>query len=253
MPVDDLKKGIDSEKFIPRKYKVEQALRNYLKIFDAAPNCPEIARLSKDNETSNVLINWITPGPQAQKDAYGYICEIAYLLSHLRTQVSIYTNKRRKTDEDTTEDSIDFTVDKPQIENPTRARDPLVNAAEAHAISQGRDTFDNRDVPITIKLGLSTTTKERSELIRELINAGGQLTTQEICNKLNFSKATAIKHIREFKTTGVISLSEGSPHKSISITLKDEFNWFLSDIYKDILRTETAQNEEIIEKEDEND
>jgi hypothetical protein len=241
--VDDLKKGLYVEKFVSRKDRVEEALRNYLKIFDAAPACPEITRLYPDDGISNVQINWELPGPQEQQDAYGYICEVAYLLSHLRTQVSIYTNKKRKTDEDTTEDSIDFTVDKPQIENPTRARDLLVNVAAAHAISQGRDTFDNRDVAIAIKLGLSTTTEERSKLIWELINSGGTLTTTDVCNRLNWSTPTAIKHIREFKTTGIVTLSEGSSHKKLSITLRPEFKWFLSDVFKSILRTETVQNE----------
>jgi hypothetical protein len=230
LKLTDLKKRIYDEPFKIKREKIEQALSKYLKIFDAAPNCPEMSRLYND-ESHHVLINWITPGPQAQITAYEHLTEAAYLLSFLRTKVDVQINKKRYGENDDTESSIDYTVDKPEAESPTRAQDIFTNIAAGHAISQGRDTFDERDIAITINIGLSSTTEERAKLIRLLIKHGGHLTATQICFELNFSKPTARRHIREFITTGIAASTEGTSHKSMSMT----FEWFLSEEYSDII------------------
>ena len=59
----------------------------------------------------------------------------------------------------------DFDYDNgiPIIENPTRAVTILRNIAVSHAISQGRDSISLDDIPMIIRVVLSTTIIGRSQ------------------------------------------------------------------------------------------
>jgi hypothetical protein len=103
-----------------------------------------MSRLYND-ESHHVLINWITPGPQAQITAYEHLTEAAYLLSFLRTKVDVQINKKRYGENDDTESSIDYTVDN-QIQQHNKQFKHIVVSRDNYEIirQQGQlgETFD---------------------------------------------------------------------------------------------------------------
>src|SRR5205823_554343 len=79
---------------------------------------------------------------------------------------------------------------------------------------------------------------ERVGLFDLLLANRGKLTTTRIVESLNISKPTALRTMAEFKAIGLVDKEHevsplgGGGNGNMQITLKDEFNWFLSEEFQ---------------------
>ena len=92
----------------------------------------------------------------------------------------------------------------------------------------GRRHITLDDVPIVIHTALSTATMERVRMFELLTAHQGVLTTSQICESLNTTPPTARSTMTELKATGLVTMDIGDGSAPSSITLKPEFDWFLS-------------------------
>jgi hypothetical protein len=102
--------------------------------------------------------------------------------------------------------------------------------ARGHALSQGRNFITKEDIPVVIKVVLSTASIEKVTIFDLLLAHEGILSTPVIADSLNISSQTALRTMTEFKALGLVDMEDGatgSEHVT-EITLKPEFKWFLS-------------------------
>ena len=115
----------------------------------------------------------------------------------------------------------EYSYSLPIIEEPDRAITQLRNLARGAALIRGRNYFTIEEVPLLIKVVLSTASIERVRILDLLLNAGGQLSTSQIEFSLNISKPTAKRTMAEFKGLGIVDMLEGLYENSeVKIELK---------------------------------
>ena len=107
-----------------------------------------------------------------------------------------------------------------------------MNLAKGHALLTGRNYISKEDVSIVVKTVLSTAQIERVSLFDLLLANRGKLTTTRIVESLNISRPTALRTMAEFKAIGLIDKEHEGGGGNIQISLKDEFNWFLSEEFQ---------------------
>ena len=125
----------------------------------------------------------------------------------------------------------------PIIENPSRANRQLYNLARGRALAHGRNYITMEDIPLVIKVVLSTGSIERVLILDLLIANKGTLTTSQITVSMNISNNTAKRTMTEFKGLKMVTMERSDPNKSNSeyrITLNPKFNWFLTDEFKQL-------------------
>jgi hypothetical protein len=128
-----------------------------------------------------------------------------------------------------------FTHSIPIIENPSRANQQLYNLARGHALVHGRNYIRDEDIPLIIKVVLSTGSIERVLILDLLIAHNGTLTTSQITMSMRISNNTAKRTMTEFKGLDLVTMERADPNRSNSeykITLNSKFNWFLTDEFK---------------------
>jgi len=243
--VADLKKIAKSNNFSVINKEIEEKLLDYLKTFDAAPNVEGKVRIDEDI----VKIRWNEEIEEGQDKAIEYIAQLAKLLAPLRGVVYVspsksFTRKLNNDQGDSSssnteqqqkqqipmqQDGQDYDTDIPTIEDPSRAVVILRNLAIGHAVSQGRDSLTLKDVPIVIKVGLSTAQVRRVRILDLLLKSeNGVLTTSQICNQLGISQPAVTKTMREFDALKIGELSAVSNYNNseLQIKLSSEFDWF---------------------------
>jgi DNA polymerase elongation subunit (family B) len=237
--------------FANKMSEIKICLYDYLKTFDAAPLSDKVSRLPEDDNIIQVKCDKSNL-TEDQKDAVRYIIKMAKLLSHLRAPVEIFASKRAKYNEDdyTEKDNVEFRVDQPIFEIPTRAKDILINLALGHAISQGKNHFDLTDIPHIFKVAISSCMVERYKLLKLLIKNNGTLNSNTICRYLNFSHPTARKIMREFEAVELVYFTEGSGSRGSTITLRDNYKWLLETNFNDskFVYTNMHTNMQTVEK-----
>jgi hypothetical protein len=200
--------------------KVQDALIDYLKIFDKCPNSIKENNLTK--------IDWNSEKDDKQTSII--ILKLSKLLAYLRAVVNTWD----------TEDSqgLDYDYGFAIKEDPSRAMTQLRNLARGHALSQGRNWITMEDMPILIKTVFSTASLERVRIFELLLEFRGKLTTSQIVESLRISNKTAKRTMAEFKAIGLVDVGEietqhGGNHEK-QITLVDKLDWFLSQEFKDL-------------------
>ncbi len=152
------------------------------------------------------------------------IAELAKLLSYLRCEVKTWHTEGTQ--------GSDYGYSPSLPEDPKRAADVLINLARGHALLYGRNYITLEDVPITIKTALSTAQIERVSLFDLLLAHNGTLNTTQMEDYLSFSPPTIRRIMTEFKATRLVKVEPvGSSHQQ-SMSLKEEFKWFLTDEFK---------------------
>ena len=125
----------------------------------------------------------------------------------------------------------------PIIEEPDRAITQLRNLARGHALSQGRNYITVTDIPILIKVVLSTASIERVKVFDLLIKSeGGRLSTSQITQALDVSNSTAKRTMVEFKGIGIVTMTQDGEYDNSekTITLKPKFKWFLTEEFREL-------------------
>lgn len=250
--VSDLKRIAKNNNFSSVNKEIEQALLDYLKVFDAAPETEGRTRL----ENNIIKIRWNEEEEGEQDKALEYLAQLANLLAPLRGEVFVSQSKFTKhksnygneNNESNNEQSSnyqqshqvegqDYDTDFPVIEDASRAVILLRNLAIGHAISQGRNSLNIQDVSIAVKVALSTAPIRRVRLLDLLLNSEtGELTTSQICKELSISQPVVTRTMREFEALKLANISSVNDYgnSELKIKLNSEFNWFRTKEFLDL-------------------
>lgn len=95
----------------------------------------------------------------------------------------------------------------------------------------GRNYITLDDVPIVVKIVLSTASVERVAILDLLLCKKGIVTLSKIAKVLPMSKSTALKAMTAFAALKVVNMEETIVEGNITkqITLREEFNWLFGD------------------------
>lgn len=197
--------------------KIKLKMNDYLQFFDSQPIDYDTAVIN-----NNDFID---------RDVSLLIIRLAILLKHLRANVPVYESKDGQ--------GSDYAYTSVSFEESERAITQLKNLARGHALSQGRNKITLQDIPVLIKVVLSTASKERVILFDHLLENNGQLDTLNIEDHMVISKKTALKTMSEFvflQLVDKIEMQNSNPNdnKAFQIQLKEDFKWFLTDEFKEL-------------------
>jgi hypothetical protein len=230
---DDYYRQIRSDDFAAKINDIHTALFDYLKWFEAGPNLV--------NENGLPKMQW--NNEKDDEDALRYIIRLARLLGHLRGVVPTWETKDTQ--------GLDYAYTVATIEEPDRAITQLKNLARGRALSQGRNYITLEDVPIIVKVVLSTASIERVKVFDLLLRHNGMLDTSDITNGMNTTKPTALRTMAELKALELVDLVElGEGDNTLKqIQLKHDFEWFLTEGFKDLRKNfEPADNREYLKR-----
>jgi hypothetical protein len=235
-PEEEYLKQIKGTDFGTKVCAIHDALFDYLKWVELCP----FADIEQSSGIPKVA--WNCEDKDDEK-SMKYIIRLGRLLAHLRGSVPTWDTSHSQGSE--------YAYGIATIEEPPRAITQLMNLAKGHALSQGRNFITKEDVSIVIKVVLSTASIERVAVFDLLLAHGGKLQTPVIEESLNVTSPTALRTMTEFKAIGLMDSNKnnGSSHVN-EITLKPEFDWFLTtefrklrDGYKPEKYTETEEHD----------
>lgn len=239
--------------------RIKEALFDYLTWFDVAIECG-VAEL--DGKSGLVKIQWdIKKEDEKEQDtAIGHISDLGELIAHLRGVVGTFESSKRSDgsrqqeassyNSDTSPKSnsnsnmvlllptlpFDFENDLPIIEESSRAITHLKSVAMGHALSKGRNYITLSDIPIVIKVVLSTAPIARVRIFDLLLEHKGELTTSDIVRKLRISYHTAHRTMTELSALELVDKTAiGTYNNSeFKIKLRDKFRWFTAQEFEEL-------------------
>lgn len=233
--ISELKKIAKHNHFSANNKEIGSALLDCLITFDSAPEKEGKIKIDLDG---HLKVRWSEEIEDEQDKAIECIAQVANLLAPLRGNVSVstntYFNPRAKDDQGQGGEILDYDVQIPTIEDASRAVTLLRNLAIGHAISQGRDSIDMKDLPLIIKTALSTANIRRVLVLDLLLKNKGEITTSQINQEIKIAYPTARLTLREFETLGIVYMSAVTGYRNgeLKATLKSEFDWFKSEEFK---------------------
>jgi len=195
----------------------------YLELFERCPI--DDANETVIRENNLIKIQW----DNDKDDEYTkrVIIRIGVLLGYLRAVVTTWETHGSQ--------GLDYNYATAIREEPQRAITQLRNLGRGHALSQGRTYITIQDLPLLIKTVLSTASIERVNIFDLLIAHKGFLTTSIIKKSLNTNHHTAHRIMAEFKAVELVDLKDSDTEtEEKQITLKHEFDWFLTDEFKEL-------------------
>jgi hypothetical protein len=207
-----------NENFEQKRKDVQTAVIEYLKWFEICP------ALIEDKESGLLKIAWNSENDDDL--AKDYIIKLGKFLAKIRGHVDAWSSKGGHSHE-YTEYSYGFT----QSEDPARASTQLYNLARGHALLMGRNYVTIEDIPIAVKVVLSTASVERVAILDLLLCKKQSITLSGIVKVLPMSKSTALKAMTELAALKVVGMedTEVGGNFTKQITLREEFNWLFSD------------------------
>ena len=219
---------IMGDDFNSRIAAIGKALADYQDCFERCP------LMVKDEMFGSTIPKMLWDLAKDEKQAYYHIIKLAILLAHLRGVVPTFHTKDTQ--------GPDYGYGQPTTEEPDRAMQQLLNLAKGHALLTGRNYITVKDdIPLIVKVVLSTAPMERVPIFDLLLAYNGTLTTNQITESLNVSDHTAQRTMTEFKALGLVSMqkepilcTDGITRDSWVISLKEKFNWFLSEEFKSL-------------------
>jgi hypothetical protein len=112
-------------------------------------------------------------------------------------------------------------------EGPHRIIVYLRTIALGLALISGRTYIGSEDLDIIRLIAFSTINFVRRGVLREVLVAGGTLTSTELESKQSISRPTARARMRELAATGIVSWKKGVGNVADSISLAEEWKWLL--------------------------
>lgn len=221
---NDLLLAMDKDDFIPKIKKIRQTLVDLLEWFDRCPVSEDgTEKITKENNL--IKIHW--DNDKDVEYAKRVIVRIGILLGYLRAVVTTWETHGSQ--------GLDYNYATAIREEPTRAITQLRNLARGHALSQGRTWITIQDLSLPIKVVLSTAPIDRVNIFDLLIAHNGYLTTSIIKSSLNTSPHTAHRIMAELKAVELVDVNEPETQtEEKQIKLKHEFDWFLSEEFKEL-------------------
>ncbi len=160
-------------------------------------------------------IDWDRKGDNAELQKINVRC--AKLLARLRGAINVWHDDFLGTDK----------YETPIIERPDRIQQLFYNLMRGHALVSGRTQIERGDLVPIFALMLDSAPFMRANLFKALLAHGGTLQTSVVEQELTCSKPTALTRMKELEVLGVCTLQEEAGENTL--TLRDEFSWFLSD------------------------
>lgn len=219
--------------FTERRNQVKEVLMDYLNWLSFCP-VNDSNRLPLSN-TDLIKIEW--DSSKDDVDVLEAIVRLGELLAPLRGVTVTWDTKNTG--------GSDYGYSTPTKEIPKRAMDSLMNLAKGHALLTGRNYLTMDDVPILVKTVLSTAPLERVLTFDLLLNTKGVLTRPQIEDFLKISRPTTLKTMRTLEVLGLVDFTkeeENNNNLPAKITLRKEFDWFLSDEFKKLREGYTPGN-----------
>jgi hypothetical protein len=219
---DNYYNQLQDNDFDTKLAEIQQALADYQDYFEA---CPTMVHDDKFNSSVKKM-PWISSSSDSdnieyQKKAYMHIIKLGKLLAHLRGVVPTWHTQGTQGSE--------YAYGLPIIEEPDRAMQQLANLAKGHALLTGRNYVTVEDLPLIVKVVLSTAPMERVSIFDTLLACNGSLTTNQITEFLDVSKPTALRTMTELKALGLVNMKEqliqcedGIRRNGMVISLKKE-------------------------------
>ena len=161
----------------------------YLEWFDKFPVVTDFDSSEESNDNPLVKVEWNKK--KNDRKALRYTVKLAGLLAHLRGTLQTWETKETQ--------GTDYAYSVPIIEERDRAATQLHNLARGHALSQGRKYISIENIPILIKVVLSTASIERVKVFDLLLRCEDRLSTSQITKALSISNPTARRTMAEFK------------------------------------------------------
>jgi hypothetical protein len=217
------------ENFGDKEEKIQAALFDYLKWLEIRPD------MQLDNESGLPKIEW--DHSKDDRQALIYIIKLADLLAPLRGVSQTWETRGTQ--------GSDYGYTIPIVEDPSRATTQLYNLARGHALSRGRNYVTKEDIPLIIKVVLSTGPVERVRILDTLIADNGDLTTGQITGALSIASQTAKRTMIELTLLGLVDIypelgtEEQEQHQGVEkkITLRPKFReWLDSKEFKELRR-----------------
>jgi hypothetical protein len=169
------------------------------------------------------------------------IARCARLLAKLRGVVNVW--------KDHSEDGTEYSYNSPVIEQPDRINQLFYNLCRGHAIVCGRTKLNIDDLRLIIELAVDSAPTIRARLFRKLLDNNGSMSTSMVETALQCSKPTALKEMETLKILGLCAITQesrgmvGEPEKTI--TLLEDFQWFLSEECVNIRNNRTPEKVEV--------
>jgi hypothetical protein len=233
---NELVAAMDKDDFMTKVNRIRNVLLDYLQWFDRCPVSETDDKAIRENNL--VKIKWNSE----KNDEYAkhIIARIGLLLAHLRGVVPTWETHGTQ--------GHNYAYATARIEDPQRAATQLSNLARGHALSQGRTWITIEDLPLPIKVVLSTASIDRTNIFRLLIAHNGILTTNIINESLNTTYHTSHRIMAELKAVELVDMKETETEtEEKEIRLKQEFDWFLTDEFNELLQGfEPSDNSEYV-------
>lgn len=229
---DEYLQDLKGDQFVVKVQRMKDAMNEYLDVFESCPSAEledGLPKISLEKFRSN-----------NSHDALDIIVYLGKLLRHLRnvTWTREYsTSTKRTTQEDdkieiTETEERDFSFNTSLFEDQGRADQQHYNLALAHALSTGRTSIAMEDIPLTVKVTLSTAPQNRHRVFELLLDKGNTLTTHEICDNLKIHRSTANRAMTELVAVGIAHWYKTGEEHSKGIELNDEFEFFTEDKFE---------------------
>ena len=239
---EELQSEIQGENFEIKYKVVKDALFDYLRWLEV---CPTMDIINEGEKNSRRMIKWDKENDD--KQAIKWISKIALFLSVIRGNIYAYQTKVAKLIEDndgseSQSTSYEYGYNQPIIENASRANAVLYNVARAHAFEiHGRNFITREDLPIIVKIALSTANRDRVAIIKLLLTEKDyegrplkRLHTSFLMQTLQISKSTAHRTMKELQILGLVEIGRNSGENYIN--LREEFQWLVSDEFGDLMK-----------------
>jgi len=101
----------------------------------------------------------------------------------------------------------------------------LYNIGRGRALLYGRNYIDETDLPLVLRVAMSSAEQDRAKLLRLLIESEDGLDTNLICEKLSVSEPTARKKLESLKIMGLADISYSGSNHLTTCQLKEDFEW----------------------------
>jgi hypothetical protein len=213
-----------------REATVKKAMMEYMDVFE---KCPLFVKYN--NLGGLEKIKW--DKERDDKSVYSVIVKLSILLRSLRGVV-----QTRETDKGAGYgQGVNYAYYSAIREVPTRAQQQLYNVARGHALFSGRNYVTRDDLPMVVKMVLSSAADEQRVKALDVLlqtRKGSWITQADLAKKMNTSPHPAGRVMAEFRAlelADVDGIYNDNPNQNRpKMRLKKEFYWFYSKEFQDL-------------------